>query len=108
MYNTYTEAEVVALLNDLNIDINRTSGGLALGETGFERWINQHLKTRRGPFPKQELFMVVAKDTENTTLVVKNLNSWEAGKLCFLLNDGTPREYEAVTHEHPRFKFLLE
>lgn len=44
---TYSEQEVINLLNDLNIDINRTSGGLALGESSFNMWINQHLKTRR-------------------------------------------------------------
>jgi hypothetical protein len=43
----YTEAEVIALLTDLNIQINITSGGLALSETSLFRWINQHLKTKR-------------------------------------------------------------
>lgn len=45
---TYTEEEVTSLLSDFNIDVNRTSGGLGFGPAGFIRWINQHLKTRRG------------------------------------------------------------
>lgn len=41
--DSWSREEVVALLSDLNIDINRTSGGLAFGEAGLYRWINQHL-----------------------------------------------------------------
>lgn len=44
---TYTEEEVISLLSDFNIDVNRTSGGLGLGPAGMTRWINQHLKTKR-------------------------------------------------------------
>lgn len=45
---TYTEEEVISLFSDFNIDVNRTSGGLGFGPASFTRWINQHLKTRRG------------------------------------------------------------
>ncbi len=42
----YSRDEVIALLNDFNITINRTSGGLAFGETAMFRWINQNLKIK--------------------------------------------------------------
>ena len=38
----YTDNEVIILLIKLNNQINKTSGGLGLGESSLFRWMTEH------------------------------------------------------------------